>query len=340
MSTNTSNYGFVKPDQADFYDIDIQNSNMDLLDAALSPTADQAVVPTQNTGKLSSWVSWIANRIKEITGKADWKTAPRTTLENAVKRDGDTMSGSLRFETLWINVLGLVLGSTSTLKIITGVQPNDSTNQRHVKIRGGRNNYVEINVSFQASTTAFTLISYECKGIVNPSITLAVENGVVVIYISTATDFSFGMVNVGILTRGNGALLTTGWNALSNVALDPSATLVTDITANRVYNDIVEKGSNANGEYIRFADGTQICSMKNNVNFSLTTFQNFTFPANFIAFPAMSHSAGAVLNASDYTPMGASWVESRSTTGYSFKCPGGGTAETRLINFLAIGRWK
>jgi len=58
-----------------------------------------------------------------------------------------------------------------------------------------------------------------------------------------------------------------------------------------------ERGSNANGEYVRFADGTQICSRVNlaaaNANTALgSLFRSagitWTFPAAFAAAPAVA----------------------------------------------------
>ena len=40
MSTQTTNYGLVKPDVTDFYDITVQNSNMDKIDGELKKSAD------------------------------------------------------------------------------------------------------------------------------------------------------------------------------------------------------------------------------------------------------------------------------------------------------------
>ncbi len=84
MATYTPNHNFKKPGQDDYYNIDDQNGNMDLVDAALTPTADPEQTPSGNgPSKLHLWVSWIANRIKAITGKANWYDAPATTLEVA-----------------------------------------------------------------------------------------------------------------------------------------------------------------------------------------------------------------------------------------------------------------
>ena len=53
--------------------------------------------------------------------------------------------------------------------------------------------------------------------------------------------------------------------------------------------NVVERGSNANGDYVRFADGTQICtSPRLPVNDALSLHvrkTNWTFPATFYAIP-------------------------------------------------------
>jgi len=80
----TPNYGLKKPDGTDVVNIADLNYNADQIDAALTPTADPSQTPTGNgPGKLVQWISWITNRIKAITGKANWWEAPATTLEAA-----------------------------------------------------------------------------------------------------------------------------------------------------------------------------------------------------------------------------------------------------------------
>ncbi len=83
MAKYTTDYNLKKPDANEHYNVDDQNGNMDNIEAALKPTADPALIPSGLTGKINEWVSWITNRIKAITGKANWYDAPATTLETA-----------------------------------------------------------------------------------------------------------------------------------------------------------------------------------------------------------------------------------------------------------------
>jgi len=51
---------------------------------------------------------------------------------------------------------------------------------------------------------------------------------------------------------------------------------------------MIERGSNANGDYVRFADGTQICSFA--MAASATQSSTWSFPAAFVASPQLSVS--------------------------------------------------
>ena len=86
MATTTTSYGLKKPAGTENYDVEDQNGNMDLIDEALAPSATADTVPStpavNNSAKLSIWLSWILNRIKVITGKANWWDAPSKTLED------------------------------------------------------------------------------------------------------------------------------------------------------------------------------------------------------------------------------------------------------------------
>ena len=56
---------------------------------------------------------------------------------------------------------------------------------------------------------------------------------------------------------------------------------------------IVERGSNANGEYVRFADGTQICTRIAAVDVTSVATQSFAFARDFSAAPAVSFGHAA-----------------------------------------------
>lgn len=47
-------------------------------------TVDQNLAPSGNTGNLRQFLSWFANRIKAITGKANWYDTPSATIEELV----------------------------------------------------------------------------------------------------------------------------------------------------------------------------------------------------------------------------------------------------------------
>ena len=101
----TSNYNLKKPEGTDIVNIDDLNYNADILDQKLkevenkadnappnsvndaaigSRTPDQSQAPASpGTGTLTQLVSWLANRIKAITGKTNWWDAPPTTLQAA-----------------------------------------------------------------------------------------------------------------------------------------------------------------------------------------------------------------------------------------------------------------
>ena len=101
----TSNYNLKKPEGTDVVNIDDLNENADIIDQKLKEledgvhnappnsvndsaigtrTPDQTQVPTSpGSGTLSQILSWLANRIKTITGKTNWWEAPPTTLQVA-----------------------------------------------------------------------------------------------------------------------------------------------------------------------------------------------------------------------------------------------------------------
>lgn len=110
--------------------------------------------------------------------------------------------------------------------------------------------------------------------------------------------------------------------------------------------NVVERGSNANGEYVRFADGTQICTrngLSSAVTFAATgsIFQSgaltWTYPASFAAAPSVSATErGGIGNT--WAGLGAVADDVGTECRFSaFKSTGG--AGTIAHKLLAVGRW-
>lgn len=102
---------------------------------------------------------------------------------------------------------------------------------------------------------------------------------------------------------------------------------------------IIERGSNANGEFVRFADGTQMCFFVKPVG-QLTqwsyNFRNFTWPAPFAAVPVISVSLDGIGNPGEWFTMSA---EQRSTSGFVGVLVTSSTTSSPTLQVIAIGRW-
>lgn len=118
---------------------------------------------------------------------------------------------------------------------------------------------------------------------------------------------------------------------------------------------IIERGSNANGEYVRFADGTQICR---NVSTSLSYAQTvvgamftgtfadaryFTFPATFASVPTVTPLAQkTVQGASGGTGAVFPHISNGgpTTTGVNVSSNGAASDVSAYLGYIAIGRWS
>lgn len=106
---------------------------------------------------------------------------------------------------------------------------------------------------------------------------------------------------------------------------------------------IIENGSNANGRYTKFADGTLICrytsgKFKTDGTFPYGYYSGapaFTFPVAFVGIPEISHSA---VDASGFFAWTA--IEGNvSNTSFSARLVSGTSTTTACISYIAIGRW-
>lgn len=114
---------------------------------------------------------------------------------------------------------------------------------------------------------------------------------------------------------------------------------------------IIERGSNANGEYVRFADGAQICTRRINAltltNLSVSTSgagggfrsgeNSVTFAASFVATPvtsvSLTNNAQNVF-ATCYAPSPNSWSVVFRTTGTAVVI-----TDAFIVELKAEGRW-
>lgn len=102
---------------------------------------------------------------------------------------------------------------------------------------------------------------------------------------------------------------------------------------------VIERGSNGNGEYVRFADGTQICTILS--TFTAAAEVVWTFPAVFAATPNyLSASVNYPLAPRHYN------VDTAVTGGGTYATIYRSVRETRApvadgfeINVMAVGRW-
>ncbi|RRV38613.1 phage tail protein [Stutzerimonas stutzeri] len=111
---------------------------------------------------------------------------------------------------------------------------------------------------------------------------------------------------------------------------------------------IIERGSNANGEYVRFADGTQICWLVVEETLAVTAAygaskygsRGWVFPAGFSAQPAIAASARTTANLLTATPLDLPGSWSNTSCNWAFvDVAGTSYTGTARMTFSANGRW-
>ena len=107
---------------------------------------------------------------------------------------------------------------------------------------------------------------------------------------------------------------------------------------------VIERGSTAQGDYVRFADGTQICTLTRTVDMTTqasgalhvdaASFGGWSFPQAFAAAPAVQANAHG---ADQWAQAGA--VTATALAGISLYATAALSAVTCQITVTAIGRW-
>jgi hypothetical protein len=107
---------------------------------------------------------------------------------------------------------------------------------------------------------------------------------------------------------------------------------------------VIERGSNANGEYVRFADGTQICTARLTINSTISgallggyrnTGQTWLYPAAFATAPQVTGSPGNIASLSVVTNNAGL----NAVSVFHMSVAAQGTAAERVAIMVAIGRW-
>ena len=113
---------------------------------------------------------------------------------------------------------------------------------------------------------------------------------------------------------------------------------------------IIERGDNANGEYIRWADGTQICTRTVTLTLSVTSatgtlyfarVDGYTYPAAFVDIPQLflGFSDLGTTNRGGIPVQSGGATPTQMSDFYIFKTAKA-TNYSGLFHYLAIGRWK
>ncbi|WP_268797505.1 pyocin knob domain-containing protein [Pseudomonas huanghezhanensis] len=107
---------------------------------------------------------------------------------------------------------------------------------------------------------------------------------------------------------------------------------------------IIERGSNANGEYTKFADGTMICKFSAGPTVSVTNAYGvgyygqvvWTFPATFAAAP---YTGLSIQGSARVTPSAYAAATNSQVTFYALDVQGSAAVQPYACHWIAIGRW-
>ena len=131
------------------------------------------------------------------------------------------------------------------------------------------------------------------------------------------------------------------WADEGNVLETHKAETATDDVHGLAGKVIEESGTNDNGSYVRFADGTQICWRSVAPNRSIkNTEQTFSFSKEFLEVPAASASHSFGINV-EYQLSCGTMMLGVTTTNWRVGFPNTtSVGATNVMHLLAIGKWK
>jgi hypothetical protein len=142
-----------------------------------------------------------------------------------------------------------------------------------------------------------------------------------------STYMADGLGGAFIVRQFNSGLASTSERLRIDNAgklLSPNGAAFVGTVSNSGNGAIIERGSNANGEFVKFADGTLICVAERTYNTG-----PLTWPATFIDVLYYTNATNDDVAASTTS------VNNRTTTGISWIT----NATANQISFVAFGRW-
>jgi hypothetical protein len=112
---------------------------------------------------------------------------------------------------------------------------------------------------------------------------------------------------------------------------------------------IVERGSNANGEYTRYADGTQICFWEDTVSVQTNSgaygplnyyaYKSVNYPMPFVGVPVTVPCCRYAGAENGVTMLGLATCQRGTNLGTSLMAQGGTTTAGGRMGYIATGRW-
>lgn len=109
------------------------------------------------------------------------------------------------------------------------------------------------------------------------------------------------------------------------------------IRMNNQFATIVESGSNDNGGYIKFADGTLI-QYNNGISFE-TTYKEIYFPISFLNNAYSIMVTGRYYYYLDVTYTTSDFSRDKMRI-WGVRTTSGTSSDKNVVDYIAIGRWK
>lgn len=158
----------------------------------------------------------------------------------------------------------------------------------------------------------------------------------------TQTIIAAGSNNTALVIDQSNGIQVSGLNGVQLADFYKKANILGTVSqsAGVPTGAVIERGSNANGDYVRFADGTQICYQL--TNFVYTTGSdiniNWVFPSVF--YPVAPRTYASLSFAYETNVYVANklvcWPESTSNSKMRFNAS---VSQTYDVMLQAIGRW-